>query len=284
MADDATEPFMRHLRLCGNAILPGDRLPFRIGMDAVGWLRPDFAAALVRTTGLGADGDGGITLPAARRAELPAIAESLGREGQYRLRGEAFDVRAGYDTPAITTIDRGAVPSFGITSRGVHCNGLVRRSGALHLWVARRAASKLLDPGKLDHIVAGGISAGMGPDDTLLKEAGEEAAIPIALAVQARRVGTIRYTMERSEGLRRDLLYCYDLDLPEAFVPRPSDGEVEAFELWPIARAMAAVRDSDCFKFNVSLVLIDLFLREGLIASAQGAAHLRHELHRNISD
>jgi hypothetical protein len=284
MADDATDLFMRHLRLCRNAVLPGSRLPFRIGADAVGWLRPDFAAALSRTAALAPDADGGITLPAARAADLPAIAESLGREGLYALRGEAFDVRLGDETPPLTTIDRGAVPSFGITSRGVHCNGLVHRPDGLHIWVARRAASKLLDPGKLDHIVAGGISAGMGPADTLLKEAGEEAAVPLALAAQARPVARIRYDMERAEGLRRDLLYCYDLDLPEAFTPRPSDGEVETFALWPIGRAVEAVRDGDSFKFNVSLVLIDLFLRQGLIAPAQGADALRRELDRNVSD
>jgi hypothetical protein len=284
MADDATDLFMRHLRLCRNAVLPGSRLPFRIGADAVGWLRPDFAAALSRTAALAPDADGGITLPAARAADLPAIAESLGREGLYALRGEAFDVRLGDETPPLTTIDRGAVPSFGITSRGVHCNGLVHRPDGLHIWVARRAASKLLDPGKLDHIVAGGISAGMGPADTLLKEAGEEAAVPLALAAQARPVARIRYDMERAEGLRRDLLYCYDLDLPEDFTPRPSDGEVETFALWPIGRAVEAVRDGDSFKFNVSLVLIDLFLRQGLIAPAQGADALRRELDRNVSD
>jgi hypothetical protein len=283
MADGATEIFMRHLRLCRNARLPGERLPFRIGGDAVGWLRPDFAAALSRTAALTADADGGITLPAARAEDLPAIAVSLSRDGWYRLRHEEFDVRAGDDTPAIARIDRGAVPSFGVTSRGVHCNGLVRRADGLHVWVARRAANKLLDPGKLDHIVAGGVSAGMGPSDTLLKEAGEEAAVPRALAAQARLVGRIRYDMERAEGLRRDLLYCYDLDLPETFMPRPSDGEVEAFELWPIARAFAAVRDGDSFKFNVSLVLIDLFLREGLIAAGADAAALRRELDRDVA-
>jgi hypothetical protein len=284
MADGAPEIFMRHLRLCRNASLPGGRLPFRIGAVGVGWLKPDFAAALGRAADLQPDADGGITLPAGRAADLPGLAEELSASGLYRLRHEAFDVRAGDETPPLATIDRGAVPAFGVTSRGVHCNGLVHRADGLHLWVARRAATKLLDPGKLDHIVAGGISAGMGPWDTLLKEAGEEAAVPQALAALARPVGKIRYDMEREEGLRRDLLYCFDLDLPEAFMPRPSDGEVETFELWPIGRAVQAVGDGDSFKFNVSLVLIDLFLRRGLIGPPQGADALRRELDRNISD
>jgi 8-oxo-dGTP pyrophosphatase MutT (NUDIX family) len=284
MAEDASETFMRHLRLCRNAVLPGNRLPFRIGEDLVGWLLPEFAAAVRRVAGLEPDIYGGVTLPAARADELAAIAETLRLEGRYHRRGEAFDVRVGHETPPITTIDRGAVPPFGITSRGVHCNGLIRRPDGLYLWVARRAANKRNDPGKLDHIVAGGVSAGMSPAETLLKEAHEEAAVPYELAAQARPVAKIRYAMERGEGLRRDLLHCYDIDLPEDFVPHPNDDEVEGFELWPIGRAVEAVRDGDSFKFNVNLVLIDLFLREGLIAAAQGADVLRQELDRNISD
>jgi hypothetical protein len=82
----------------------------------------------------------------------------------------------------------------------------------------------------------------------------------------------------QARGMRRDTLHVFDLDLPEGFVPRPNDGEVERFELWPIAQVFAAVRDTDAFKFNVNLVLIDLFLREGLIPPSDRAARLRASL------
>ncbi len=153
----------------------------------------------------------------------------------------------------------------------------MRRADGPHLWVARRAATKALDPGKLDHVTAGGVPAGLSPFETLVKEAEEEAAIPPALARQARKVGCLGYAMDRPEGLRRDRIHCYDLDLPEAFVPRAADGEVESFALWPLPRAFATVRDTDDFKFNVNLVLIDLFLRQGLFAPAE-AAVLRRRL------
>ena len=104
--------------------------------------------------------------------------------------------------------------------------------------------------------------------DTLIKEAAEEAAIPADLAAKAVKVGEVSYAMDRPEGLRRDLLHCYDLELPESFVPSAADGEVESFELWPIARAVERVRASDDFKFNVNLVLIDLFERLGLLSDA----------------
>ena len=45
-------------------------------------------------------------------------------------------------------------------AEGVHVNGLVQSQNGPLLWVARRSTAKLLDPGKLDHIVAGGTPAG----------------------------------------------------------------------------------------------------------------------------
>jgi 8-oxo-dGTP pyrophosphatase MutT (NUDIX family) len=192
--------------------------------------------------------------------------------GLFRWRGEAFDVRAAMAEPVLAQIDRGALPAFGIQAQGVHLNGLVSRPDGVHLWVARRARDKALDPGKLDHVVAGGVPAGLDAFETLIKEAQEEASIPPALAVRSIRVGTISYAMDRPEGLRRDVLACYDLDMPADFTPVAADGEVEAFELWPIARAAEAVRATDDFKFNVNLVLIDLFIRRGLIAGAEAKA------------
>ena len=271
-----TDPslFLRHINACRNAVLPGKRLPFRIGAASVGWVKSALAEALAAWPQIERPG-GAVVLTDA--AALPGIARTLAESGTFRWRHEAFDVRATADGPVLTQIDRGAIPSFGIEAVGVHVNGLVRRPDGLHVWIARRAANKALDPGKLDHITAGGVPAGLTPEQTLLKEAEEEAGIPPELASQARRVATFGYAMERFEGLRRDLIHCYDLDLPADFVPRAVDGEVDAFELWPIARVMQAVCGTDDFKFNVNLVLIDLFLRHGLIAGA-AAASLRQAL------
>jgi 8-oxo-dGTP pyrophosphatase MutT (NUDIX family) len=271
--DDAARigGFLRHVSSCNNARLPGERLVFRLGGTPVGWVKPGFAAALAGLPDVTLDA-AGVTLkdPAA----LASVGRTLSNDGFYRCRNEVFDVRADPDGPVLAQIDRGAIPSFGMFAVGAHLNGLVQRRDGLHLWIARRAANKALDPGKLDHITAGGVPAGLTPWQTLIKEAAEEAAIPASLASRARHVGTIAYSMERDEGLRRDFVHCYDLALPAEFVPQALDGEVAAFELWPVADVMAAVRDGDGFKFNVSLVLIDLFLRYGLIDSAQLRAAL----------
>jgi 8-oxo-dGTP pyrophosphatase MutT (NUDIX family) len=256
------EGYRRHVRTCNNAVLPGGRLAFRIGTAQVGWVTPEFAARMAGVPQFATE-PGAVVLHDG--VALQPIARRLSEAGCYRWRREAFDIRAESDGPVLAQLDRGALPSFGVMAVGVHVNGLVRRPDGLHVWVARRAANKLLDPSKLDHVVAGGVPAGLTPAETLVKEAAEEAAIPASLARQATEVGRITYAMERPEGLRRDLLYCYDLELPEDFTPRAADGEVEAFELWPIGRVMQTVRDSDDFKFNVNLVLIDLFRRLQLI-------------------
>jgi len=85
------------------------------------------------------------------------------------------------------------------------------------------------------------------------------------LAGAAVYAGAIEYAMERDEGLRRDVVFCYDLALPADFVPNPADGEVEAFDLWPIARVVETVRGTDHFKFNVNLVMLDFAVRHGLL-------------------
>ncbi len=265
---------MRHLEACHNIRLPSDRTPFWMAGARVGWLPSPVVDALRRFSAI-TIGPDGVTL--SDPAALPAIASDLAQDGLFRWRGEAFDVRGDLDGPALTQVDRGALPMLGIAAEGAHLNGLVRRAEGLHLWVAYRAADKALDPGKLDHLTAGGVPAGMTPFETLVKEAGEEAAIPVSLARQAKPVARIRYAMERAEGLRRDRIHCYDLELPPDFVPRAADGEVERFELWPVGRVLDAVRDTDRFKFNVNLVLIDLFLRLGLIGG-EAALPLRRGL------
>jgi hypothetical protein len=108
--------------------------------------------------------------------------------------------------------------------------------------------------------------------ETLVKEAAEEASMPPALASLAVPVGRIGYAMERPEGLRRDLLHCYEVEVPTDFVPVAMDGEVEGFELWPLPRVVAAVRETDGFKFNVNLVLMALFLRHGVLAGDEAEA------------
>jgi 8-oxo-dGTP pyrophosphatase MutT (NUDIX family) len=227
--------------------LPGGRLPFRLGEATVGYVRPALVPALLasgcREAAGGAVLDDG--------AALPGLARALGGRHGWWWRDEAFDVREVWDGPVLATIDRGALPYFGIMAEGVHLHGYVPGDGGPRLWVARRAATKRLDPGLLDHLVAGGIPAGLGPLETLAKEAEEEAGLGPALLANARFVEHVSYAIEREEGLRRDRLHVYELALPAEWRPEPRDGEVEAFELWPLPRVAEACAAGE-FKFNVA--------------------------------
>lgn len=264
-------PFQRHIETCNNLPSPGNRLPFRIGAEQVGWVAPELAQALTffpREMHFDQDGvslAGRLRTPGARSQALAEVAASLAKRGYFRLRGEDFDIRATADGPALAAIDRGALPAFGIIGQGIHVNGRVARPDGLHLWVGWRAKDKAVAPGQMDNLIAGGIPAGLTAEECLVKEAEEEASVPAELAIRARRVARLSYVMATEDGMRRDVLHCFDLDLPDDFVPRPGDDEVERFELWPVRRVLEAVRDTDSVKFNVNLALIDLFLREGLI-------------------
>ena len=72
--------------------------------------------------------------------------------------------------------------------------------------------------------------------------------------------------MEIEQGLRPDVVFSFDLELPPSFRPVNTDGEVAAFYRWPIQRVLETVRDTERFKFNCALVVIDFLLRHGHIA------------------
>jgi hypothetical protein len=94
-------------------------------------------------------------------------------------------------------------------------------------------------------------------------------------------VGTISYRHELQYGLRDDLIFAYELELPLDFQPTNTDGEVEDFQLWPVEEVMEVVAAGDDFKFNCNLVLIDFFIRHGLLTKVhQDFEEICHELYR----
>jgi 8-oxo-dGTP pyrophosphatase MutT (NUDIX family) len=112
-------------------------------------------------------------------------------------------------------------------------------------------------------MVAGGLPHGLSLEENLVKEAAEEAAVPEQLAQNAVPVGAISYNRITQRGFRRDVLYCYDLEVPDDFVPCNMDGEVEEFMLLPLGEIAEIVRETDDFKLNCNLVVIDFLIRHG---------------------
>ena len=248
-------------------------LPFFIDGQEVGLVRPEFAARLApfidvfavsaEAIGLADDLVGG----EARTTAVEGVLRRLADAGVITAwRDEPYAVAARLDGPLLMLMDRAAIPKFGVRASGVHVNGFVREGNRLSMWIGRRSPDKQTAPNKLDQIVAGGRPAGMTVWQTVVKEAEEEAGIDKALAARAQPTGAISYWTERREGLRRDVLFVYDLELPKGFVPVNHDGEIAEFQLWPIERVAQTVRDTDDFKFNCSLVVIDFLIRHGQLS------------------
>ncbi len=280
--------FGDHLRMC-NSYVPARAVPLLAGNHRIGLVRRDNAAALRRfaevfavteeVVALTAEGDAAAVSDAVDRVVDALVAEH--RVPKYR--NETFDVAARWGMPPVFRLDRGAVPFFGTRAYGVHLNGYRRDQDGLSLWVARRAPDRRLAPNKLDNLVGGGIASGYGAADTLVKEAGEEAAIASRLIDRAVPAGAVSYRMETELGIRDDVLFVYDLELPADFVPENRDGEVADFTLMPVAAVLDRIRDTADFKFNVNLVILDFAVRHGILRP-DGAEYLEvaSGLHRPL--
>ncbi len=259
-------------------------VPFRVGGRDLGWVGNALADSLRDMW----SGEAGVFSDAPGRLELDPSLEGFDERSEAmarvvadlrergvvpRLAEEWYPVVADHGEPPALRLARAAMPTFGARAFGVHMHGYVRRPDGLHLWVARRSRTKATFPGMLDNLVAGGQPLGLSLRENLAKECAEEADIPASLAARAVLTGRVSYRMEIERGLRNDTLFLFDLELPEDFVPRNTDGEVESFELWPAREVLARIERAPDFKFNCHLTLIDFLLRHGVV----DAAHPEHD-------
>ena len=262
--------YLRHIKAC-NAPARELFLPWYIGNRVYGWIRPAFAEHLravpavfdVRSDSVhtGADQSQGDL-----SKRLGAVTRALSQAGVVPpLLNEPYPVTAGARGDAIASVDRVMAAYLGLRSFGQHLNGYVREGEHIMMWLGRRARDRLIFPGALDNMVAGGLPHEVPLQDNLVKECAEEAGMPTDLARRAIPVGALSYNRVAERGFRPDVLYCYDIELPPGFEPRNTDGEVEEFMLLPIQQVMDIVHDTDEFKLNCNLVIIDFLVRHGLL-------------------
>lgn len=245
---------------------------FFVGDRHVGWIRPAVIEKLHPFGECFLDGGERFSLhprlaDAKARSEAVAVAVSaLRQEGLVPgWRGELFPVTTSFSEPPLFTIERAAAPLFGTLAFGINVNGFVGRGWSMKVWIARRAASKAVDPNMLDHLVGGGQPHGLGIGENLRKECWEEAGIAANLAMTARPVGLITLLQERAEGLRVDLQFNFDLELDESFQPANQDGEVAGFECVPVSELIHRLRSSDEFMYDSALVHLDFLIRHGFV-------------------
>lgn len=102
-------------------------------------------------------------------------------------------------------------------------------------------------------------------------------------------VGTVTYFHIRDQRaggetrlLQPECQYVYDLELDNETTPKPSDDEVEGFELKTVEETKQALRDGE-FKPNCALVLLDFFVRHGIITGDdEGFIEIVARLHRRL--
>src|SRR5882757_1054308 len=182
---------LRHVEAC-NRFDPPDYRRFCISSHAVGWVKPETAnfleaRGLARRTGDGIGiAGGGFIAVSARLAE---IAQALDEAKLMApRRGELTPVLRKWGAGPCAEIDRAGLPGLGLPAFGIHVNGFVNTDMGLHLWVGHRARDRQVAPGKLDHLVAGGITMGYSAAETVIKEAEEEAGLTPEIASLARPV------------------------------------------------------------------------------------------------
>mmetsp|Transcript_3917 Transcript_3917/g.8743 ORF Transcript_3917/g.8743 Transcript_3917/m.8743 type:complete len:404 (-) Transcript_3917:306-1517(-) len=226
------------------------------------------------------------TTSESRTQAVASVMEHLRDNGYITgWRDEMYPVVETFDEVSnpVFLIERAASSLLGVLEYGVHINGIVLPENGnvmdrknTKMWMARRSKTKSKFPGYLDHIVAGGQPAGLSLIENVVKECLEEAGIPPELTKKGiQPAGAISYESyggkfkDDGEGvLSRVVLFCFDLILPNDFVPTAHDGEVDYFFQWEmrdIAKSMDP-KYEDPIKPNCYPVIIDFLIRSGCIS------------------
>lgn len=217
--------------------------------------------------------------PPARSAALAHVAHVLAHEGALTAwRDERYAIAPAFGAPAWCELERAAARYFGIRTYAAHVNGLVREGDAVTMWLARRSATKAIDPGMLDNLVGGGIAAGASVRATVVKECWEEAGIAVALAERARSTGALHVERLHADGLQDEIVFVHDLWLPPDFAPANQDGEAvehEQLALPAIAATLTHDEGPHAVTLDATLVALTVLVRERTFdADAEGRAAL----------
>ena len=255
-------------------------VPLRVDGHRIGFLTPDRAHRLERFDAFRRRGDAlEITCTRHERdAVMANVARTLATEGVLSAwRDERYAVRPQFDAAPLCEIERAAARYLGIHTYAAHVNGLVRGHDGIRMWLARRSATKAIDPGMLDNLVGGGIASGMTIADTVVKESWEEAGIAPAMATRATRAAELAVFRQQSDGIQHETIYAHDLWLPPDWAPANQDGEAVEHRLVTLAAAadiVASETPPDVMTADASLVTLDCLVRLGAMEARASFARL----------
>jgi 8-oxo-dGTP pyrophosphatase MutT (NUDIX family) len=234
----------------------------------VGWLRKSHAQRLLAWPDIFKRDANGVRIAEslasteARTEAIGGVIKALHEEGAITgWRNERYAVVTAFDAPPLLHIERAAARFFGTMTYAAHANGYCGKGAACEMWLARRAATKPIDPGMLDNLVGGGMSAGIPPLQTIIREAWEEAGIPEPLARNAVAAGSISLLREVPEGVQSEVIFVHDLELPREFQPHNEDGEVAEFRRVQISEVIGMLSGDADFTLDARLVVMSFLER-----------------------
>jgi 8-oxo-dGTP pyrophosphatase MutT (NUDIX family) len=212
----------------------------------------------------------------ARRDALEKTLQAERAKGTFRVlkkwTGERFPIY-GPGRELILDFERSAASLLGVVTYGAQLIVYREGPGGLSLWLARRAAIKVLYHNRLGVTVGGSLPAGGTPFECVVRESYEEAGLDADLIKQhAKAAGTISYvtaseTKTTSGGeaglIRAEIQYIYHLKVGPDVVPKPYDMEASDISLYSIDETKKALDDGEFTPANACLIL-DFFIRHGL--------------------
>ncbi|KAG0648165.1 Thiamine pyrophosphokinase [Hyphodiscus hymeniophilus] len=189
------------------------------------------------------------------------------------------------------SVERYASHLLGIVSRGAHLTVYTNTREGMKIWVPRRSPKLFTYPNCLDTTVAGGVAAGEGPFECIIREAEEEASLSEG---QVRKdtvaTGCISYIgLNDSRGggemglICPTIIYVYDLEVGEDIICRQNDDEVKEFYLMNVNEVKDALFRGE-FKTNSAVIMIDFLIRHGVITSENEKhyAEIMARMHRKL--
>jgi len=181
-------------------------------------------------------------------------------------RNECYEIKPTFAEPPLFKMERSATCLFGLHQYGIDINGYVNHpEKGLCLWFQRRSLNKPTWPGMMDNFAAGGLSVGFSIWETAIKEASEEANVSEHLAEKIVPAGCVSFFFESERGIFPQTEFIFDLELPVDFVPTNNDGEVDEFELVPVAQVAERICGPD-MKTTSCPIVIDFLVRKGIIS------------------
>ena len=259
----------------------GNYRPLEIEGSAAGWLDDARAERLAAMRDVFVVRDDAVTFVDAldteerRSVALERVACELSEAGELSAwRDERYTVAAELGAAPWFHLERAAARYFGIHTYAAHLNGVVRCEDGVLMWLARRSATKSIDPGMLDNLVGGGVASGQSVNAALMKESWEEAGIPVPLARLAKAAGSVEIWREQPDGLQHETIFVHDLWLPASFTPVAQDDEVVDYRLVSLleaARLVAVGKVFDAITADASLVIVDFLMRQGKIGRDSAA-------------